>query len=152
MNSKNLIEYIKSGENILAMIIRKSFSKDGIEFFTPDHYPQQLGYMKRPKGYIIKPHIHYQIPRIVSTLQEVLFIKNGRVRVDFYDNNKKYIESRILFKGDFILLAAYGHGFVMLEESEIIEVKQGPYLEEKDKEKFQTISSDKVIIKESCSE
>ena len=61
MNSKNLIEYIKSGENILAMIIRKSFSKDGIEFFTPNDYAQQVGYMKRPKGYIIKPHIHFFI-------------------------------------------------------------------------------------------
>ena len=147
MNSKNLIEYIKSGENILAMIIRKSFSKDGIEFFTPNDYAQQVGYMKRPKGYIIKPHIHYQIPRTVSTLQEVLFIKKGRVRVDFYDENKKYIVSEVLFKGDFIILISLGHGLFMLEESEIMEVKQGPYMEEKDKEKFEPISDDKIIIK-----
>jgi len=147
MNSKNLIEYIKSGENILAMIIRKSFSKDGIEFFTPNDYAQQVGYMKRPKGYIIKPHIHYQIPRTVSTLQEVLFIKKGRVRFDFYDDKKKYIVSEVLLKGDFIILISWGHGLFMLEESEIMEVKQGPYMEEKDKEKFEPISDDKIIIK-----
>ena len=142
-----MIEYIKHQGKTLSIIIRDSFSKDGIEFFTPDHYPQQLGYMKRPKDYNIKPHIHNDVPRKVNLLQEVLFIKTGKVRVDFYDNDKRYLESRILFKGDFILLAAFGHGFVMLEESEIIEVKQGPYLEEKDKEKFEPISSDKVIFK-----
>ncbi len=147
-----MIEYIKHQDIILSIIIRDSYSKDGIEFFTPDHYPQQMGYMKRPKDYKIKPHIHYDVPRKVSLLQEVLFIKSGKVRVDFFDDNKRYLESKILFKGDFILLAAYGHGFVMLEESEIIEVKQGPYLEEKDKEKFKSISSDQVIIKDSFSE
>jgi hypothetical protein len=57
-----MIEYIKHKNQELSMIIRTSFSKDGIEFFTPKDYPQQVGYMKRIKGYIIKPHIHYQIP------------------------------------------------------------------------------------------
>ena len=35
----------------------------------------------------------------------------------------------------------------MEKQSEIFEVKQGPYMEEKDKEKFDTISSDMVIMK-----
>jgi hypothetical protein len=149
MNIKknNYIEYVKNKNNILAIIIRDSFSKEGIEFFTPDDYSQQVGYMKRPKGYCIKPHIHYQIPRTVSTLQEVLLIKKGKVRVDFYDAKKEYLISEILLKGDLIILVSCGHGFSMLEESEIIEVKQGPYMEEKDKEKFDSISDDKIIMK-----
>ena len=142
-----LIEYVKHKNDILAIIIRDSFSKNGIEFFTPDDYTQQVGYMKRPKGYNIKPHIHYHIPRTVSTLQEVLMIKKGKVRVDFYDFQKEYLISEILNKGDLIILVSYGHGFSMLEESEIIEVKQGPYVEEKDKEKFDPISDDKIIMK-----
>ena len=142
-----MIEYVKNNNVVLAIIIRESFSKNGIEFFTPDDYSQQVGYMKRPKGYIIKPHIHYSIPRTISTLQEVLFIKKGKIRVDFYDDNKKYIVSVILLKGDFIILISSGHGFVMLDESEIIEVKQGPYLEKRDKEKFNPISNDKIIMK-----
>ena len=141
-----MVEYIKYQEKVLSIIIRNSYSKNGIEFFTPKDFPQQMGYMKRPKDYNIKPHMHYNVPRKINLLQEVLFIKAGKVRVDFYDDNKRYLESKILFKGDFILLAACGHGFVMLEESEIIEVKQGPYLEEKDKEKFDPISADKIVI------
>ncbi len=142
-----MIEYVKNNNVVLAIIIRESFSKNGIEFFTPDDYSQQVGYMKRPKGYIIKPHIHYSIPRTISTLQEVLFIKKGKVRVDFYDDYKNYIVSELLFNGDFIILISSGHGFVMLDESEIIEVKQGPYLEKRDKEKFNPISNDKIIMK-----
>ena len=145
--NNNLIEYIRNKDSILAIIVRESFSKKGIEFFTPDTYAQQVGYMRRPKGYRIKPHIHYQIPRTVNTLQEVLLIKKGKVRVDFYDAQKKYLISEILLKGDLIILVSCGHGFSMLEESEIIEVKQGPYMEEKDKEKFDSISDDKIIMK-----
>ena len=89
IKNNNFIEYVKNNNNVLAIIIRESFSTEGIEFFTPDDYSQQVGYMKRPKGHHIKPHIHYQIPRTVSTLQEVLLIKKGKVRVDFYDAKKK---------------------------------------------------------------
>ena len=142
-----MVEQIKYNKEILALIIRNSFSKDGIEFFTSNDNALQVGYMNRPKKYSIKPHVHYQIPRTVNTLQEVLFIKTGKIRVDFYDDNKNYLFSKILSKGDFIILISSGHGFFMLEESEIIEVKQGPYMEDKDKEKFDSISDDKIIVK-----
>ena len=141
-----MVEQIKHNKKILALIIRNSFTKNGIEFFTPNDNALQVGYMNRPKEYSIKPHVHYQIPRTVNTLQEVLFIKTGKIRVDFYDDNKKYLFSKILSRGDFIILISSGHGFFMLEKSEIIEVKQGPYMEEKDKEKFDPISDDKIVI------
>ena len=143
-----MIEYFKHKDKIMSIIIRSSFSKDGIEFLTPPHFSQQLGYMKRPKEYKIEPHVHNVVPREVSLTHEVLFIKSGKVRVDFYDNDKKYLESRVLSSGDIILLADGGHGFVFIEESEIIEIKQGPYFEEKDKIKFEAVSSDKIIINE----
>ena len=148
MNIKkdNFVEYIRNENNLLAIIIREPFSKDGIEFFTPDDYSQQVGYMKRPNGYQIKPHIHNQVPRTVSNTQEVLMLKKGKVRVDFYNDKQKYLMSKILEKGDLIILISGGHGFFIEEESEIIEVKQGPYMEEKDKEKFDSITSDMVIL------
>ena len=142
-----MIEYIKCNEITLAIIIRNSFSTNDIKFFTPQNFSQQLGYMKRKKGYIIEPHVHNEISREITLTQEVLILRSGKVRVDFYNDDKKYTESSILYPGDVILLANGGHGFAMLEESEIIEVKQGPYLEEKDKEKFEPISNDKIIIK-----
>lgn len=143
-----MIKYIKHNGKLLAILIRAQFQKDGIEFFTPDDFSQQLAYMKRPKGYNIPPHVHNPVLREVQFTQETLFIKSGKVRVDFYDDNKQYLESRILNQGDVILLATGGHGFDMLEESEIIEVKQGPYAGDQDKTRFDGVSIDKIKIKE----
>lgn len=123
----------------LAIIIRSNYYKDGIEFFTNDNDSQQLGYMNRPKGYIIAPHRHNLVTREVHLTQEVLFVKNGKVRVDFFDNMQNYIKSTILKTGDVILLSDGGHGFKMLEGTEMIEVKQGPYCGEKDKVRFEPI-------------
>ncbi len=133
-----MIEQIVNNGLILSIIIRAGFHKDGIEFFTPETFSQQLGYMRRPKGYVIDPHVHNRIERKVFHTQEVLIIKSGKVRIDFYDDDKEYIESKIALKGDVIILAYGGHGFCMLEQSEIIEVKQGPYCGDADKIRFKS--------------
>jgi hypothetical protein len=142
-----MIEYINHQDKLLSVIIRTRFEKDGIEFFTPGDFSQQLAYMKRPKDYVIPPHVHNSVPRKVEFTQEVLFIKSGKVRINFYDDNRNYLESRILDQGDVILLAHGGHGFVMLEESEIIEVKQGPYAGDGDKTRFEPVNEDTICIK-----
>jgi mannose-6-phosphate isomerase-like protein (cupin superfamily) len=141
-----MIEAIEDKNIQLAIIIRSSFKKDGIEFFTDDLSSQQLGYMNRPKGYIIPPHRHNVVMREVHLTQEVLFIKSGKVRVDFYDDEQTYLQSRMLFAGDVILLAKGGHGFEMIEPSEMIEVKQGPYCGERDKVRFDPIDKTKVNL------
>ena len=130
------IEKIKYQNKIIAIIIRFSFHKDGIEFFSPKDFSQQLGYMNRPKGYKIQPHIHLLHDRKVKLTQETLVIRKGKIKVNFYTPKKKYFKSVILKTGDIILLANAGHGFEFLEKSEIIEIKQGPYLEKEDKIKF----------------
>ena len=142
-----MIEKITTNKLTLAIIIYRNYKKEGISIFTEDNFSQQLGYMNRPKGYIIPPHRHNTVPREVIHTQEVLFIKSGKVRVDFYDDAQNYLESRILTEGDVILLAAGGHGFEMIEPSEIIEVKQGPYVGEKDKVRFEHIAPHIVKIK-----
>lgn len=142
-----MIERIIDNAIELAIIIRNSFQKDGIEFFTKDDSSQQLGYMNRPKDYVIEPHRHNFVQRDVHFTQEVLFIKSGKVRVDFYNNEQMYIESKILMQGDVILLANGGHGFKMLEQSEIIEVKQGPYCGEEDKVRFSSIADEQLNFK-----
>lgn len=141
------MEEIKYQDHLLAIIIFSSFKKDGIAFFTPDDFSQQLGYMKREKNYEIPPHVHNPVKREVVLTQEVLFIKSGKVRVDFYNDDKDYLESRVIEKGDVILLASGGHGFVMLEESEIIEVKQGPYSGDRDKTRFDSVATKNVKLK-----
>jgi len=118
---------IKHGEETIAIIIPAEFEKDGIEFFTPDDFSQQLAYMKRPAGHVIASHVHNKVQRSVQYTLETLFIRKGKLRIDFYTRDKKYLESAVLKTGDVILLASGGHGFEMLETTEMIEVKQGPY-------------------------
>jgi hypothetical protein len=142
-----MIETIKSNDNILAIILRANYKSEGISFFTPNEFSQQLGYMNRPKGYQILPHLHNKVKRNVEYTNEVLLIKSGQVRVDFYDENKNYFISQILNKGDVILLVRGGHGFEMLEQSEMIEIKQGPYVNDDDKTRFKSILKEKIKIK-----
>jgi mannose-6-phosphate isomerase-like protein (cupin superfamily) len=146
-NSAQPFLIIEHDSRKLAIIIKTTYSAKGINFFTPSDFSQQLGYMNRPQGYVIPPHVHNPVPREVQYTKEVLFIKSGRVRVDFYDDDQTYLESRVLESGDVILLAFGGHGFQMLEPTEMIEVKQGPYAGEQDKTRFEGISADQAIIK-----
>jgi hypothetical protein len=125
------IEHIEFDGRTAATIVRSTFHPDGIQFVTPHDYSQQLGFMTRPAGYEIQPHIHLLVDRVASMTQEVLYVRTGRVRVDFYREDETFVESREISTGDVILLSTAGHGFVMLEDTELIEVKQGPYLEDK---------------------
>lgn len=142
-----MIERITHLGSDLAIIIRGSYKNSGIEFFTPGTYSQQLGYMNHPIGHIIAPHVHNAVTREVTFTKEVLFIRKGRVRVDFYTNSQEYLESVILETGDIILLAYGGHGFEMLEPTEIIEVKQGPYAGDQDKTRFDAVSQEKIRMR-----
>ncbi|HZY37880.1 MAG TPA: hypothetical protein VFE53_14580 [Mucilaginibacter sp.] len=131
-----MIDTITQNNQLFAIIISHRFNEPGIHFFTENQLSQQLAYMKHPAGKLIDPHVHNPVPREVHYTQEVLFIKSGKVRVDFYSDEQEYLESRVLETGDTILLATGGHGFEMLEETEMIEVKQGPYAGEEDKTRF----------------
>lgn len=131
------VERISRGDRIIAIIVRSHFKQEGIHFFTPDDFSQQLAYMNRPDGYVIAPHVHNKLQREVFYTQEVLFIRRGKVKIDLYDDDRRCIETRILETGDVILLASGGHGFEMLEPTEMIEVKQGPFAGEQDKTRFE---------------
>jgi mannose-6-phosphate isomerase-like protein (cupin superfamily) len=131
----------------LAVILRREFKREGIEFITANDYSQQLGYMHRPVGYVIAPHVHNPISREVRYTKEVLFVKSGRVRVDFYTEEQAYIESAVLRAGDVILLAYGGHGFTMLEPTEMIEVKQGPYVGDHDKTRFAGVALGEIKLR-----
>lgn len=135
-----MMERIVCGETLLAIVLRAGYRADGgIEFFTPSDFSQQLGYMHRPAGYVIAPHTHNEVLREVTLTNEVLFIRSGRVRVDLYDEEHRHVDSRVLTTGDIVLLARGGHGFEMLEPTEIVEVKQGPYSGDADKTRFDPV-------------
>lgn len=141
------IEEIRKKNKLLALIIRDDFLCEGVEFITPDEYSQQVAYMHHPVGKVIDAHVHNMVHRNVVLTQEVLFIKKGVLRVDFYDEYEDYLESRKLYAGDCILLISGGHGFHILEEVEMIEVKQGPYTGNNDKKRFNGVEVEKIIYK-----
>ena len=130
------IENIEYEGQILAIIIRNNFHKSGIHFFTPNEFSQQLAYMNHPSGKIIEPHFHKPVERSVIYTQEVLVLKKGVLKVNFYDNQQQFLFNKILTQGDVILLASGGHGFEVIEEIEMIEIKQGPYQGDNDKVRF----------------
>lgn len=141
------IEEVKKKSKLLAMIIRNDYDCEGVDFVTPNEYSQQVAYMHHPEGKMIDAHVHNLVHRNVVMTQEVLFIKKGVLRVDFYDEYEDYLESRKLLAGDIILLVSGGHGFEVLEEVEMIEVKQGPYAGDADKRRFDGINKAQVIYK-----
>jgi mannose-6-phosphate isomerase-like protein (cupin superfamily) len=130
------IERIEHNGETPALIVRSKYSKPGISFFTPNEFSQQLAYIRHPAGKVIAAHVHNPIPRHVTYTQDTLFIKRGRLRVDFFDDHQHYLESRELKVGDVVLLVKGGHGFEVLEELEMIEVKQGPYAGDHAKTRF----------------
>lgn len=142
-----MIESIEFRGVQLALIIRREYKSDGIEFFTPSTYSQQLGYMNRPAGYVIPPHVHNPVKREVEYTKEVLIIKCGVVRVDFYGEDQTYLQSTLLQAGDIILLAFGGHGFEIIEDAEILEVKQGPYAGDQDKTRFSAVPANQIVMK-----
>lgn len=131
-----MIERIYCKDKLAAIIIRNTFDKEGIEFVTPEDFSQQIAYMHHPQGHQIIPHFHNNVKRTVHYTQETLVIKKGKVKVNFYDNDCKYQKYSIIEEGDVLLLASGGHGFEILEETMMVEVKQGPYAGDADKTRF----------------
>jgi len=136
------VEKITYGDDLLAIIVRKGHKKNGISFITPNDFSLQLGCMRHPQDYKIKPHMHNPVRRETVGTQEVLIIQKGKLRIDFYSFDKKYLEARELSAGDVILLITAGHGMTVIEPVSMIEVKNGPYRPEQDKEKFEGKTND----------
>lgn len=133
-----MIEVIKSKKgNIIAIILKRKIEPEGVTFYTPSSFSQQLGLLKHKKGSVIRAHMHIPKARRVEITQEVLHIKRGQAKIFLYDEKRKHIASRTLYPGDTILLAAGGHGIEILKDCLILEVKQGPYTDPSEKEYFE---------------
>jgi mannose-6-phosphate isomerase-like protein (cupin superfamily) len=130
------IEQIEHEGQLLAIIVRNEHSTPGVTFFTSNEAPFQLAYMHHLPGTVIPAHVHNPMPRQLSRTSEALLIRRGRMRVHFFDGQRRHLQANDLAAGDVLLLLAGGHGFEILEELEMIEVKQGPYAGEHDKTVF----------------
>ena len=143
-----MIEKINYKKKLFALIVRGKYrNKRGVTFFTPNESTQQFGYMKHKKNHMIKPHLHKKrLTKILYTTEVILLLK-GILRVDFYNFSKKYLFSKILRANDIIMLVHGGHGFKILKDVEMLEIKQGPYNLIKDKIKFENTNDNKIKIK-----
>ena len=133
------VETIQHNGQIIAIVIYHNHRKEGVEFFTPGDFSQQLAFMSHKAGKVIKAHAHNMVKRDIHFTQETLFIKKGKLKVNLYDNDKNHFGSRILVAGDVVLLCSGGHGFEVLEDVDMVEVKQGPYISDSDKTLFKGI-------------
>ncbi|HET9957130.1 MAG TPA: hypothetical protein VFQ61_21685 [Polyangiaceae bacterium] len=122
------VELIREGEQLLAILVRANASStEKYNFLTDSSAPLQLGMNFYRSGDVIPGHSH--LPREIKTseIQEVILIGHGRTRLKLYDDQRKQVAETILEKGDLVLLVSGGHGFDILEDTKILEVKQGPY-------------------------
>ena len=147
-----MIEKILNKGKLYALIIRNKYrKKKGINFFTDKKASQQVGFMKHKKDHIILPHKHNKRKKTaiakIDTTTEVLIILKGILRVDFYNTKEKYLFSKKIYANDLIMLSSGGHGFKVLKDVEMIEVKQGPYFISKDKVKFDKTNESQIKIK-----
>jgi mannose-6-phosphate isomerase-like protein (cupin superfamily) len=142
----HMIKHIKNNGRLLGIIVPGSFNETGVHFFTDQSLSQQLAYMRHPAGHDIQAHVHKPVRREIHYTQEVLILRKGRLRVDFYDDDQNYLESHVLESGDIILLVEGGHGFKALEEIEMFEIKQGPFVPSEDKVKFHGIQDAEAHI------
>ncbi len=139
-----MVRQIMNGDQLMAIYIPASYTQPGVNFLTDEPATMQLGVLAHARGKIIASHMHKPVSRESNLTQEVLVIRKGRIRVDFYDNDDEYLESRILQRGDVILLVSGGHGFEVLEDVDMIEVKTGPYVADDDKRVFQARLPDEL--------
>ncbi len=135
------IETIEFEELILAIVMRGQYEPEGVNFVTPETSSLQLGILRHKKGAIVKPHVHTNLPRTISEVQEVLHVQRGKVEVRFFSSSGKGTRSVTLEPGDTILLVSGGHGLNILEDATMIEIKQGPYY---------GVESDKKILNTGC--
>ena len=126
-------EFYGEENNPSAIVIRAISKVEGIQFFSPASYSQQIGLMTRPAGYKVPAHRHNLVERTIHSTQEVLIIRAGRCMISLFNDNNEVIHDIELLTGDVILLAHGGHEIIMETECEILEVKQGPYAGDADK-------------------
>lgn len=131
------IEYIKTKDGVLtSIIIRRDFHPTGTTFVTSPELAQQVGFVVYPAGGIIKRHIHKNVDRQNVSSSEALIVREGKLEIDIYDENKSLVATRSLEAGDFVLMVSGGHGFRVLEATSLLEIKLGPYGGAEDKELF----------------
>ncbi len=132
----SLIEKIEWQDQLLAYIVRAAFDPQATTFVTPPELNLQLGFVVYPGGGEVARHTHKPLERHLTGTSEVIVVKEGRCEIDVYSPDRKKVATREVGRGDVMLMVAGGHGFRMLEDTVLMEIKQGPYTGTDEKDRF----------------
>ena len=133
----NFIHHVRAEDGtLLAYLIRVDFSNEITSFITPPEHNFQVGLVVRPKGGEIQSHFHRKIERHISNTSEVLVLRKGHCEIDVFDDQQRLVETLRFSPGDVMVMVSGGHGFRMLEDTVLLEIKQGPYIGIEEKEHF----------------
>lgn len=144
------VENIIYKGKLLAIVIRAKaldelhVSGKKMSFHTPEHFPLQVGLHARPKGDVVSGHFHNPFPELKNlAVQEFFYIKTGRIKIDLFDEqeNDAKVSEVLAGEGDTVVLNT-GHGLTFLENTELIELKQGPYRGKEEEKRFVGVSGD----------
>ncbi|HEX9114521.1 MAG TPA: hypothetical protein VGA61_00510 [Anaerolineae bacterium] len=131
------VEVINSAADApLAYVIHGGSLPDRTTFLTPPEFKQQVGYVVYPAGGEVIRHLHLPLERNLVGTSEVLLVLKGHTYFDIYDDEQNLVATRELFQGDMMLMVGGGHGFRMIEDTVFLEIKQGPYLDREEKQRF----------------
>jgi len=130
------IEEIKSKGKILVYIIKNGQKIAKTHFLTPQNANMQVGYIVYPAKSVIPRHFHKKIIRRLDRTEEVLVVKKGSAYFDIYDGKKHLVATRRVKAGDIMIIVGGGHGFRVVKDLILLEVKQGPYTGVDEKERF----------------
>jgi hypothetical protein len=121
------VEPIGRDGKVFAYVMRDTPGEKKTTFLTPDEAIQQVGFVVHPAGAEVKRHYHLPLERAIVGTPEVLVVRQGRCEMDVYDDQQELVCTRELATGDIMVMVGGGHGFRMVEDTVLLEVKQGPY-------------------------
>jgi hypothetical protein len=130
------LERITSGDDVLALVVRASHRPAATTFLTDPEHVQQVGFVVYGRGGEVARHAHLPVERRIVGTPEVIVVRAGRCELDVFDDRRELVATRELREGDVMVMLGGGHGFRMLEDTVLLEVKQGPYGGEAEKERF----------------
>lgn len=122
----------------VALLLKGIETAQRVEFFTDSDDLLQIAAFSMEQKASIQPHLHLNQERVINGTHEVLFVQSGELIVNFYrDKDKNIIEKSVsLGIGDLIYLRSGIHGFEIGSDCKFLEIKQGPFIDGKDKIKL----------------
>lgn len=123
------MEKIIYKDTLIAIRFKKF--KEGAIPLTDPREPLQLLVHKRSAGKHTQAHYHVPKKRTTEKLQECLVVMKGKIKIDLYGPDKKFFKYLFLSVGEVIILMNGGHAVHLIKDSEIIEIKNGPFVDDK---------------------